>query len=159
MAAPQQPLTPPNPPREQTGAVQRGALDRRIRMIRRRVVTASLVGTAAFSLLAAYETRGTATAAPATPAAVAQSVTAGQSTGQSFFTSQNSGVAVGAATTTTSSSATTAPATTASSATATTSSTTTTTQQSTTTSQATSQSSTVAPVPARASRRTKSSTS
>jgi peptidoglycan DL-endopeptidase CwlO len=161
MAAPQQPLTPPNTSRAETGAAQRGVLDQRIRAIRRRIVAASLVGTAAFSLLAAYETRGTVTAAPATPAvAIEQSTTAGQSTSQSFFASQSSGVTLGTATATTA----TTPATTTASATTTAATTaastsTTTTQQSTTTAQATSQTTTSASSPAHASGRTKSSTS
>jgi hypothetical protein len=155
MATPQHPLTPPNAPRDKAGAIQRGALDQRIRALRRRIVAASLVGTAAFSLLAAYETHGTVTAAPATPAAaIEHSTTVGQSTSQSFFASQSSGVALDTATSTTAATAsTTASPATSSAAPATT------TQQSTTTAQTTSQSSTAVSVPARASGRTKSSTS
>lgn len=102
---------PPSLPQWSTADVHRGLLTERIRSVRRWVITASFLGTAAFSILAGVHTASspasaattTAGSAASTTAAVAQSVTTTNQSQTSIFGSgTSSSVALGSAGTTSS---------------------------------------------------------
>ena len=78
---------------------QRLALDERIHGLRRWLLSAGLVGTAAFTLLAGYQTQATAAPNPGTAGTTAIATTGNQTASTSFFSGQ--GNAVSGATTTT----------------------------------------------------------
>lgn len=60
--------TRPRRPHTPSGPAQRDALDARVRAVRRRIVSGSLLGTAAFTILAGYQTLNKPTVAAAATA-------------------------------------------------------------------------------------------
>lgn len=67
--------TRPRRPHTPSGPAQRGALNARIRTVRRRIIGGSLLGTAAFTILAGYQTLSQPAVADAATAAADTAIT------------------------------------------------------------------------------------
>jgi len=102
-------------PHKPSGPAQRGALDTHIRTVRRRIVGGSLIGTAAFTILAGYQTLSTTTVADAATGSTdaASVVDVVPATATALLFADQGGVAVTTPTATTGATATTAPTATA----------------------------------------------